>query len=83
MSEPSTPPKLVLNADTVDRVFEAVRTFVERRIEKSEADLAATLKELETVLERHSPADVQRLLTRMSEHVARLETRIQALERKP
>ncbi|MGI8896127.1 MAG: hypothetical protein ACR2HE_10845 [Casimicrobiaceae bacterium] len=66
----------------MNRVLEAVKIFVDRRVAKSEANLAGNLKQLEDVLERQSPADTVRRLTRMSEHLARLETRLAALERK-
>lgn len=58
-----------------EAVFAAVQVFINKRVARSEADLADLMKGLETALEKHGPAA-------MSERFKRLEERVQDLERK-
>jgi hypothetical protein len=69
-----------------DRVVEAVRDFVKRSLAaydvkraKQDAELAALIREL--VAELHKKGSVPQRVGRHAEHLARLETRLAALER--
>ena len=66
-----------------DDLFASVRAFVDRRVDKSHTELIEAMIKLNDAIEKHAqPENTQHQLDRHMQHLQRLETRLQKVERK-